>query len=141
MFRVLIFGTAAFVVFVGIAKVVPLLEGDIGTTAPYVSAVASVELPASNSPESEIHEVQSTDLFETLPSCIISVHPASAFMGHPVSVAWGSANALSAALFDVGAVPVSGGMYITPDASKTYTLTVRSALGDVGSCSTDLKIY
>ena len=73
------------------------------------------------------------------PTCIISAHPDSIRRGETTSLAWGSNNASSALLSGVGAVAVNGGMYIAPQQSATYTLTVYGS-GRSNSCATQVGV-
>ena len=70
-----------------------------------------------------------------LPSCVISAHPTTISRGQSASLAWVSSNAQSATLSGVGAVSTTGGTFVNPQSSTTYTLTVRDPLGRTGTCA------
>ena len=122
MLRVLIFSAACLVVFVGLATAMPILEDGISVG----------QFAASAYPSEEIH---------IAPSCIISAHPQVISEGDTASIAWSSRHASEAEISPrVGTVPLEGGMFLEPHYSEVYTLTARSDLGEVATCSTYVTV-
>ena len=76
----------------------------------------------------------------TAPTCIISANPNTITRGQSTNLAWGSQGALSASLSNFGLVPVQSGLTILPYQSTTYFLTVTSASGERGVCSTEVNV-
>ena len=76
----------------------------------------------------------------SMPSCVISAHPSSISRGQNASLAWVSSNAQSASLSGHGAVSLTGGTFISPQTSTTYTLTVRDSQGRSGTCTTQIGV-
>ena len=139
MFRVLVFGAAALTVFVGIVTVFPLLDSEIDSGV--AAAVASV---GASVPERAFENERSINgampvlsaMARPRPSCIISAKPAIISKGEKVSIAWGSENASTARLSEVGAVLPRGGLFIRPSRSEAYTLTVHSTDRQIALCWT-----
>ena len=75
-----------------------------------------------------------------LPSCVISAHPRAISRGQSASLAWVSSNAQSATLSGIGAVSTTGGTFVSPQTSTTYTLTVRDSLGRTGTCAAQISV-
>ncbi len=118
MFRVFIFGFAVLVVFTGMVKVLPILEGTPGERQ--MAAVVQAQ--------------------NITPECTISAESPSITAGEEVSVAWVSRKAATALLFGVGAVPVEGGMFVAPLESTTLALVVYSMTGQVATCTTEIVV-
>ena len=72
---------------------------------------------------------------QAAPVCIISAYPSVIHRGASTSLAWGSQSASSALLSGVGAVAPRGGMYIAPQQSTTYTLTVYGKNNRSSTCA------
>lgn len=135
MFRVSVLTLAILVVFAGIVNVFPLLESEVDSGVSSV-ATALVPLPALSGSEEPLREGIAESADESRPSCIISGEPANIVRGGRASIAWGSKNADTAWLSHVGSVLPRGGVYVSPDRSTSYTLTVRSPDGRFGYCGT-----
>lgn len=74
------------------------------------------------------------------PSCIISAYPSSIHVGQSTNLAWGTANASSAYLSQIGNVALQGGMYVAPNKTTTYTLTAVGTQGVTGSCAAEVGV-
>ncbi len=118
MLRAAIFGLAVLVVFTGIATFIPILEAP--STFQQVAAVAATP--------------------RALPTCTIAPSKDVIEIGEEISIAWTSENASVAWLSDVGEVSIAAGMFVTPEESTTYTLTVGSESGAASSCSTSVVV-
>ncbi|MBI4128560.1 MAG: hypothetical protein HY460_00790 [Parcubacteria group bacterium] len=75
------------------------------------------------------------------PSCIISAHPEEISLGENTSLAWGSNDASSALLSGIGAVPINGGLYVAPQETTTYSLTVFGSGNRSSSCSARVTVF
>lgn len=76
-------------------------------------------------------------------SCVISTNPQIIRAGQSATLAWGSTGAAAATMTgggNTGTIQSSGSQTITPNVTRTYTLTVRDAAGNTRSCSTGILV-
>ena len=126
MSRVLVLCAAILVALASIVTVAPILEDDASDRY-----VASVQTGVSS---------QFTKEPSLSPSCALSAHPSEIVQGGEVSIAWGSENAVSAILSEIGEVPVHGGLFVRPETTRDYLLSVRSQSGEWASCTTSVIV-
>lgn len=74
------------------------------------------------------------------PSCFISAYPSTISSGQSTSLAWGSLNAYSAYLSGIGPVATQDGIYVAPQQTTTYTLTVFSSGGASNTCTAQVGV-
>lgn len=74
-----------------------------------------------------------------LPTCNVSVSPASVYRGGSVDVSWSSMNASQGTLTDVGAVGASGFTRVSPNVSHPIVLGVSNQYG-TNACSTYVTV-
>ena len=77
---------------------------------------------------------------QAMPSCVIAANPEVISRGQTASLGWWSSNASSATLSGYGQVSLSGGMYVSPQQSTTYTLTAHNSTGQSRSCAVQVIV-
>ena len=73
-------------------------------------------------------------------SCIISAYPDSIKKGDSANLAWRSENAVRATLSGIGSVNIRGGVYVKPQKTTPYTLTVYNSENRPTVCKTQVKV-
>jgi hypothetical protein len=74
-------------------------------------------------------------------SCVLTVNPTTIANGQAATLSWTSYGAVSASLNDgLGNVYPSGSLTVRPEATRTYVLTVRNAMGQVANCTAVLSV-
>jgi len=77
---------------------------------------------------------------QAMPSCVIAANPEVISRGQTSSLGWWSSNASGATLSGHGQVSISGGMYVSPQQSTTYTLTAHNSTGQSRSCAVQVIV-
>lgn len=81
------------------------------------------------------------DVVETAaPTCWINANPSYISDNGSTSLQWGSNNADSATITDLGSVSTDGSRTVYPGYSRTYTMTVRGHHGQTATCQTSVTM-
>jgi hypothetical protein len=75
------------------------------------------------------------------PTCWINANPSSVSENGSTTLSWGSTNAHSAHITDLGSVSNSGSRTVYPNHSRTYTMTVYNTSGQSGTCQTHVSTH
>ncbi len=86
----------------------------------------------------EVDEEDDSDNDE--PSCWIHANPSSIDSDENAYLTWNSSDASSASLSSVGSVGTSGSYSVSPDYTRTYTLTVYGSNGESAQCHTIVHV-
>jgi hypothetical protein len=74
--------------------------------------------------------------------CTISANPSQIERGNSSTLSWNSSsNATSAELSDFGSVSVDGSRSVSPDSTRTYTLTIHDNQGRTANCETTITVH
>lgn len=77
---------------------------------------------------------------QAAPTCWINTSPSSIQEGGSTTLQWGSNNANSATISDLGSVSVSGSRTVYPYGTRSYSMTVYGNNGQTATCSTDVTV-
>jgi hypothetical protein len=117
-----------------------------GSVVVYPSATTAYHLTLAGAP-GPTTTVPTTVVVDPLPTATLSISPSAILIGDAANLSWSTANATSASITDniqlgMQASPLSSGsVAVTPNSSRTYTITANGALGSTVTQQAPLTVY